>query len=128
MATINAAGPASSVFAQSLSCKGPLVIPVQVDMTAEIEGAIDFTQAIGQGTIDFISGLYCDNLDGAEDIDFICSGTLMRYRVYAGRQQFVQLLTLTPCVISWSTPGGINNCIVPMFFSNIPFLPFSNQP
>lgn len=125
MATVNASGPAQSVFAQSISCKGPLVIPVQIDMTAVLTGTIDFTQAISQNVIDFISGAYIDNLNGVQDIDLVCSGTLMRYRIHAGKQQFVQLLTLSPCVISWST-AGFNNCTVPMFFSNIPFPPFSN--
>lgn len=120
-------GDAMTVFGQTIGCKGPLIIPVNLDMTAEMSGIIDFSALIQQDTIDFISGVYVDNKDGAQDIDFIADGTLARYTVYANRQSFFQMLPINPPKILWST-AGINNIIVPCFFGNIPWVPFNNEP
>ncbi len=115
-------GHAQGVFAQTLSCNGGLVIPVAVDMNMAVSGVLDFSSMIDQGFIDYIAGVYVDNLNGGNAIDLICSGTLMRVTIPANKQVFTQLLCVNPPKISWAA-GGVQGRAINMYFANIPFMP-----
>lgn len=118
-------GDVGTVFDQQISCMGNKLFPVRIDMRSATSGTLDFTSAVQQGFIDWISGAYIDNKDGVEDIDFVCEGTQMRFTVRAGRQTFIQFLLGPTARLTWSTVGA-NNIIMNCYFGNVPFIPFDN--
>lgn len=121
-------GDMLTVFDQTIGCKGALIVPTLIDMTSAtiLSGEIDFSTLINQQVLDFVSGFYIDNRDGAENITLVCATTQMRYVVAAGSQTFGQLLLSNPPKITWSTAAQ-NGVIVPAYFGNIPFIPFANN-
>lgn len=117
----------SQTFNQVFSCKGPLVLPVDVDFTLADSQEIDLTPFIQQAQIDFISSVYID-MDGVT-VDVTLSTNLVKQAIHAkaGTVGYYPIMVgnAPKFVASVSAPFA---GIIKFIFSNIPFLPIVQYP
>lgn len=115
-----------TVFGQTLSCKGPLIIPKTIDFRTALTAIVDLSSQVQQNTIDFINSVYVDNKDGPYNIDIVASSTYSRITVPAKSQCFFPLLATNPPVFTL-TCSGVQGIQIQFYFGNIPWVPFRNQ-
>jgi hypothetical protein len=114
---------AAKVFNQSFSCRGPLVLPVEILFGTSTEGEIDLSEALDRGVIDFISTVYIDMGGRSIDLDIVTN--LVSQRVFAKRNT----IGYYPLMVSSSpkfklTASGLDSEPLKLIFSNIPYFPF----
>lgn len=110
----------------SLPPEGPRVVPFNLDMGAATEQVADLTNQVQSNYVSFISGLWADNLDNAQDVIMLVSGTNQRVEIPANSQIFVPILSTNPPIFNFTQNalGGM----LRVFFVNFPVLPFINSP
>lgn len=113
----------AKVFNQSFSCRGPLVLPVEIDFSSNVNGEIDLSEQIDRNVIDFISTVYVDL--GGRTIDVNILTNLVGQRVFAKRGT----IGYYPLMVSNSpkfflTASALSPAPVKLIFSNIPYFPF----
>lgn len=117
----------SQTFNQVFSCKGPLVLPVDVDFTLADSQEIDLTPFIQQAQIDFISSVYID-MDGIT-VDVTLSTNLVKQAIHAkaGTVGYYPIMVgnAPKFVATVSAPYA---GVIKFIFSNIPFLPTVQYP
>lgn len=108
---------------------GPVVISATLDMIANQEADIDFTNFFQRDLISFIQGVFVDNWDGVSDLAItVLSGTGQRVIVPAHSQAWLPLF-----VPSGSTKFSIRGITaapgvaIPVTFYNIPLQPVINR-
>lgn len=115
-----------SVNNMSLPPEGPRCIPFNLDMAAATEQVADLTTAAQSNYISYISGVWADNLDNAQDVIMLVSGTNQRIEIPASSQVFVPILSTNPPIFTF-TQNAVGGTLR-VFFVNFPVLPFINSP
>jgi hypothetical protein len=106
----------------TLPVEGPQAIPVNLDLSVDINQEIDVTQLTGNGQISFVSGMWADNLDNAHDVTMICNGSNQRILIPASSQGWYVLLATNPPVFNVSQAA--TGAELRLIFVNFPVFPF----
>lgn len=112
-----------SVFNMTLSGNGPLVVPYVCDMRTVAEIDADLSALVANGNIDFISGAFIDNHASVELLTIRAAGSNQAIRVPAGFQAYMPILAPNEPKFIISA-AGVPGVIIPIFFYNIPLLPY----
>lgn len=83
-------------FTMMLPEKGPMSVPDKITFTANVPQEIDLSQLIDNGWMDYISGVYVDNISNAGDLTFVCNGTNQRFFFPAGCSGYFSLFLPNP--------------------------------
>lgn len=109
---------------QFISCMGALVIPVTLDyLSGNMDTEVDFTAAVQQNTIDFVSGVYINMAGVAADLSMKVNGTQQILVAKANTIGFYPLMCPQFPVIQASLTAPINAGLI-VQFHNIPFAPY----
>lgn len=116
---------AFQVFNQEFSCKGPLVLPIDLNFSAQLVIELDLTETIDRGVLDFISSIYINNRGRSQTI--LCQTNLVGQEVFAR----ADTIGYYPLMVGNSpkftfTASSLITDPVRVIFSNIPYYPFIN--
>lgn len=112
------------VFAMTLSDKGPLASPQNLDFRTASEYVVDFTETLQREFIDFISGVYVNNWDGEFSIHIDTGFPNQTIVVPEYSWAYLPLLVANPAKLVCRTPDGIIASYVAAIFYNIPMPPY----
>lgn len=113
--------PRLKIFGMNLSEMGPLALPYYADLSSATSADIDLSAETQQGFIDFINGVYIDNLDNGSNFSITCGGTNQKVICPANSQGYFSLMVPNPPTFIAQSGGGVK---VPLIFYNIPIFPF----
>jgi hypothetical protein len=114
---------AASVANQTFSCKGPLVLPVQLDFSVLNTQNVDLTFEIDQNIIDFISTVYVD-LRG-KLTDLVITPNLVPQNIFAKQNTIGYYPVMVgDRPVFKVTASALIVAPVTLIFSNVPYFPF----
>lgn len=115
--------PIQSVFNQTLSKKGPMVVPYYVDMQTSSSVEVDLTALVNNGNIDFISGAWIDNTSNDEILVIQVAGSNQIVDFPPKSQGYIPLLANDQPKFNFSS-ANVPGEIIPIFFYNAPMIPY----
>ena len=86
----------AGVFPMVLPEKGPLAVPDKISFLAGEAQEIDLSQLIANGWLDYVSGVYVDNLNNNGELVLICNGTNQQFTVPGNSSGYFPLLLPNP--------------------------------
>jgi len=102
---------------------GAVVYPNAVDFRVNTEVDIDLSQLTETGQVGFISGVYCDNSQGAQGITLQVIGSNQTVIFPAYSFGYLPIFVPNPPKFRVSTPVALGG-FVNLFFHNTPIPPF----
>lgn len=107
-------------FSMVLPEKGPLTVPDKITFVAATAQEIDLSQLIENGWMDYISGVYVDNISNTGDLTLVCNGTNQNFFIPAGYSGYYNLLLPNPPKVTITSTA---NASVTFQWYNVPVFP-----
>lgn len=114
---------AFSTFNQTFSCKGPLVVPVQISFATSVNQIIDLTELIDRNAIDFISTVFIDLKGRVINVDLTSNDVPQTTHAVADSCGFYPVMCGNAPKFR-ALASAIELAPVTIIFSNIPYFPF----